>query len=68
MPDYFARYMLDFETQGSPSLLDPAQFKRPFDYKLDITRDGVTQHRAVDLVATFNFLLGLRVRRDRSCG
>jgi adenine-specific DNA-methyltransferase len=60
--------MLDFETQGSPSLLDPAQFKRPFDYKLDITRDGVTQHRAVDLVATFNFLLGLRVRRDRSCG
>ena len=62
LPDYTLRYMLDFETQGSPSLLDPAQFERPFDYTLDITRDGVTQPRAVDLVATFNFLLGLRVR------
>ena len=65
LPDYTLRYMLDFETQGSPSLLDPAQFERPFDYKLDLTRDGVTQPRAVDLVATFNFLLGLRVRTMR---
>ena len=64
LPDYTLRYMLDFETQGSPSLLDPAQFDRPFDYTLEITRDGVTQPCAVDLVATFNFLLGLRVRRE----
>ena len=65
LPDYTLRYMLDFETQGSPGLLDPAQFERPFDYTLEITRDGVKQPRAVDLVATFNFLLGLRVRTMR---
>ncbi len=65
MPDYFVRYMLDFETQGSPSLLDPAQFERPFEYKLQITCDGIKGPQPIDLVATFNFLLGLRVRTIR---
>ena len=55
LPDYTLRYMLDFETQGSPSLLDPAQFERPFDYTLEITRDGVKRPRAVDLVAPSTF-------------
>ncbi len=64
IPDYILRYMLDFETAGSPSLLDPAQFERPFDYQLDITRRRHAPH-AVDLVTTFNFLLGLRVRTFR---
>jgi adenine-specific DNA-methyltransferase len=66
LPDYFLRYMLDFETRGSPSLLDTAQFERPFQYQLNITRQQVTCPRTVDLVTTFNFLLGLRVRTVRS--
>jgi adenine-specific DNA-methyltransferase len=65
MPDYFLHYMLEFETQGSPSLLDARRFERPFDYRLNITRGGVTAPQAVDLVTTFNFLLGLRVRTIR---
>jgi adenine-specific DNA-methyltransferase len=66
LPDYFLRYMLDFETRGSPSLLDTAQFERPFQYQLRITQQQVTSPRPVDLVTTFNFLLGLRVRTVRS--
>lgn len=65
LPDYFLRYMLDFETRGSPSLLDTAQFERPFQYQLNITQQQVTDPRTVDLVTTFNFLLGLRVRTVR---
>ena len=65
MPDYLLHYMLDYETAGSPSLLDVAQFERPFAYQLNITRHDVTEPRTIDLVATFNFLLGLRVRTIR---
>ena len=65
MPDYLLHYMLDYETAGSPSLLDVAQFEPPFAYQLNITRHDVTEPRTIDLVATFNFLLGLRVRTIR---
>jgi len=65
MPDYLLHYMLDYETAGSPSLLDAEQFKRPFAYQLNITRHDVTEPRVIDLVTTFNFLLGLRVRTIR---
>ena len=65
MPDYLLHYMLDYETGGSPSLLDVAQFERPFAYQLNITRRDVTEPRTIDLVTTFNFLLGLRVRTIR---
>jgi adenine-specific DNA-methyltransferase len=65
MPDYVLHYMLDYETAGSPSLLDLARFDHPFDYRLNITRGDVTAPHPVDLVTTFNFLLGLRVRTYR---
>ena len=42
-----------------------AQFERPFAYQLNITRHDVTEPRTIDLVTTFNFLLGLRVRTIR---
>lgn len=65
MPDYLLSYLLEYETAGSPSLLDLRQFDRPFDYRLNITRRDVSEPRVVDLVTTFNFLLGLRVRTLR---
>jgi adenine-specific DNA-methyltransferase len=65
MPDYMLHYMLNYETAGSPSLLDLKQFERPFEYKLNITRHDVTGPCPADLVTTFNFLLGLRVRTLR---
>lgn len=66
MPDFFLGYLLDHETAGSPTLLDVEQFRRPFDYTLLVTsEDGVLRPQPVDLLTTFNFLLGLAVQTIR---
>ena len=63
--DYVLRYWLDVESRGSESLLNVDAFKDPRSYTLKIKpSDGnsyVTQN--VDLIETFNYLIGLRVRR-----
>ena len=61
--DYLLRYQLDVESAGSASLLSVAQFANPFAYQLKIATGSVGESRAVnvDLVETFNYLLGLRV-------
>ena len=60
---YTISYMMDFETKGSPSLLDLDAFEDPFSYTLDVTRGDETRAETVDLVETFGYLLGLAVRR-----
>ena len=59
--DYLLHYMLDVESRGS--LLDTDAFKKPFDYQMDIAADsaGASVRTGVDLVETFNYLLGLTV-------
>ncbi|MAK55008.1 MAG: site-specific DNA-methyltransferase [Pusillimonas sp.] len=61
--DYLLRYMLDVESRGS--LLSVEDFKKPFDYTLNVAMDsaGAFEPRKVDLVETFNYLIGLRVKR-----
>ena len=61
---YMLRYMLDTETKSSPSLLDIDQFEDPFSYQLLVGTGSVgeTKPVTVDLVETFNWLLGLKVR------
>lgn len=61
--DYLMRYMLDVESRGS--LLSVQDFKKPFDYALNIGVDsaGAFEPRKVDLVETFNYLIGLRLKR-----
>jgi adenine-specific DNA-methyltransferase len=70
--DYMLRYMLDVEARGSASLLNIEEFADPFNYQLNIATGasvGETRPVAVDLVETFNYLLGLRVRRvETVCG
>ena len=63
--DYVIRYMLDVETGDSPSLLDLSAFLDPSAYRLKVKRPGSDESRevAVDLVETFNWLLGLGVDR-----
>jgi len=63
--EYLLRYMLKFETQGSPSFLNLEQFQDPFNYKIKIREGNETQERVVDLVETFNYLLGIRVKKMR---
>lgn len=61
--DYLLRYMLDVETKGSQSLLNVAQFRDPMAYQLEIRKPGSDDRetRNVDLVETFNWLIGLHV-------
>lgn len=61
--NYVLRYWLDFETKGSPSLLNIEWFDDPTAYKLKIKKPGTDEYveKAVDLVETFNWLIGLHV-------
>lgn len=63
---YFLRYMLDFETRDSPTRLNVDKLTRPFEYKLKITKDNETREEAVDLIETFNYLLGLHMKQIRT--
>lgn len=58
---YLLQYMLDTELRDS--LLDTDRFADPFNYYLDITRTNETTKTRIDLVETFNYLIGLRVAR-----
>ena len=60
--DYLIKYMLDYETQKS--LLDIDKFKTPFDYKIELENENKDRAK-VDLVETFNFLIGLNVEKIR---
>ena len=59
---YLLSYMLDVESRGSQSLLNVQAFRNPDEYKLKVERNGETQLVNVDLVETFNWLLGLTVK------
>jgi len=63
---YLLRYMLDFETRESPCRMSVAKLERPFEYSLRVTRDNQLHNETVDLVETFNYLLGLKVKRIRT--
>ncbi|MFA0758481.1 MAG: hypothetical protein NOOUEUKL_001144, partial [Candidatus Fervidibacter sp.] len=63
--EYLLRYMLDFETQGSPCLLNLEQFQDPFAYKLKVQEGDEIRERVVDVVETFNYLLGIHVKKVR---
>lgn len=67
--DYLLNYMLDIESRES--LLNVADFTRPFDYELNISANsaGAFVRQKIDLVETFNYLIGATVlgiddRRD----
>ena len=61
---YMLRYMLDVESRDSQTLLNIDHFDDPFSYKLLVGTGsaGETKPVNVDLVETFNWLLGLKVR------
>lgn len=63
---YMLSYMLTNETENSMSLLNIDMFKNPFEYKLKIANGLETQLTTVDLVETFNYLLGIEVIRNES--
>ncbi len=58
--EYLLHYWLDVESEGS--LLSTAAFERPFDYQLNITQNNESVPTRIDLVETFNYLIGLKVK------
>ena len=60
--DYLLRYMLTHESRDS--LLSTDDFKHPFAYRLNIATSsaGSYESRVIDLVETFNYLLGISVQ------
>jgi adenine-specific DNA-methyltransferase len=64
MDGYFLRYMLDFETrERSPCRFNVEKLTKPFNYTLKITQGNELKEQTVDLIETFNYLLGLHVRQ-----
>lgn len=62
--EYMLRYMLEVETRGSQSLLNTRAFSDPTGYRLKVKLPGSDESREVnvDLLETFNWLIGLTVR------
>ena len=63
--DYLIKYMLQWETKDSATLLNVKKLTRPFTYRLRVHANGETQERMADIPETFNYLLGLNVRTRR---
>ncbi|MDD2230727.1 MAG: DNA methyltransferase, partial [Candidatus Cloacimonetes bacterium] len=61
--DYLLHYMLDVELRGSQSLLNIDAFNDPTSYLLKVKKPGSDEYieKAVDLIETFNYLIGLRL-------
>jgi adenine-specific DNA-methyltransferase len=61
---YMLGYMLKEESKNSPSLLNVSAFDNPFSYQLLVGTGsaGETQPVNVDLIETFNYLIGLKIK------
>ena len=57
--DYMLHYMLDVESRDS--LLSVSTFEDPFSYTIKTTENNELKDTPVDLVETFNYLIGLVV-------
>ena len=61
--EYLLKYMLSWETRDSDTLLNPVKLSSPFSYRLRVHTNGEKREQKVDLAETFNYLLGLKVRK-----
>jgi len=59
--EYLLQYMLEMESREHLFNLD--MFRKPFDYQLKVTENNELIATKVDLVETFNYLIGLYVSK-----
>jgi adenine-specific DNA-methyltransferase len=64
--EYMLTYMLSTEAEGSACLLNIDKLDKPFDYKMNITRNLESIEKSIDLVETFNYLIGLTVIKSHA--
>lgn len=64
LDNYIPKYLLEFETRDSQTLVNTENMKNPWKYELRIW-DGYSydSRKSVDLVETFNYLIGLHVEK-----
>ncbi len=61
---YLPKYFLAFESRGSQTLVNVEAMQNPWDYKLKIWNGfNYDEKVAVDLVETFNYLIGLHAHK-----
>jgi adenine-specific DNA-methyltransferase len=59
--EYVLQYMLELESRDH--LFNLQMFRKPFDYQLKVTENNELKPTKVDLVETFNYLIGLYVSK-----
>ena len=59
--EYLLQYMLEMES--SENLFNLEMFRKPFNYQLKVTENNELKPTKVDLVETFNYLIGLYVNK-----
>lgn len=59
--EYLTKYKIQKETEGSSIYLPAEIFYNPFEFQLKITRKNESRVQKIDLIETFNFLIGLHV-------
>jgi len=59
--EYLLQYMLEMESREH--LFNIEMFRKPFDYYLKVTENNELKPSKVDLVETFNYLIGLYVSK-----
>jgi len=66
--EYLLKYFLDYEIRDSEYLLNIEKLKNPFAYKLRVNLEevGEPQEMIVDIPETFNYLLGLKVKKIKA--
>lgn len=64
-PEFYGGYMLGYllDTETKDSLFNLQWFRNPWKIKLKITRQNEQKEELIDMVETFNYLIGLNVSR-----
>lgn len=61
--DYIPKYMMQFETKGSNTFVNTDEMQNPFTYQLKVFDNYQYIPTEVDLVETFNYLIGLHIHK-----
>jgi len=60
---YRLKYLVRLPLEAAETMLSVAKLDHPFDYTLEILTEQGPRQQPVDLIETFNYLYGLRVRQ-----
>ena len=61
LPEFEDEYLINYMLLNETPKYNLAMFEKPFEYKLNIAKNNEAVETNIDLVETFNYLLGLHV-------